>query len=154
MVQCCFSGFSCVWLFVAPMDCSPPGSSVHGVSQARILEWVATSFSRGSPRPRDWTQVSYTGRQILYHLTYQGSPLFVLTLFKRMLAWATGQTKANHKRRRLQQGAELLSCAACPAFTPDRCGHHASTGPVHSQCSTGTGWTDTKSGRLSKRFKK
>ena len=31
-----------------PMDCSPPGSSVHGIFQARILEWVAISFSRGS----------------------------------------------------------------------------------------------------------
>ena len=40
-----------------PMDCSPPGSSVHGISQARILEWVAISFSRGSSKPRDWTQV-------------------------------------------------------------------------------------------------
>ena len=36
-----------------PMDCSPPGSSVHGVSQARILEWVAMPFSRGSSQPRD-----------------------------------------------------------------------------------------------------
>ena len=41
-----------------PMNCSPPGSSVHGILQARILEWVAISFSRGSSRPRDWTQVS------------------------------------------------------------------------------------------------
>ena len=41
-----------------PMDCSPPGSSVHGISQARILEWVAISFSRGFSRPRDWTRVS------------------------------------------------------------------------------------------------
>ena len=41
-----------------PMDCSSPGSSVHGILQARILEWVAISFSRGSSRPRDWTQVS------------------------------------------------------------------------------------------------
>ena len=40
-----------------PMDCSPPGCSVHGISQARILESVATSFSRGSSRPRDRTQV-------------------------------------------------------------------------------------------------
>ena len=46
-----------------PMDCSPPGSSAHGIFQARILEWVATSFSRVSSRPRDWTQVScITGR--------------------------------------------------------------------------------------------
>ena len=41
-----------------PMDCSPPGSSVHGVSQARILEWVAISFSRGSSWFRDQTCVS------------------------------------------------------------------------------------------------
>ena len=40
------------------MDCSPPGSSVHGILQARILEWVAISFSRGSSQPSDWTQVS------------------------------------------------------------------------------------------------
>ena len=48
------------------MDCSPPGSSVHGIFQARILEWVAISFSRGSSRPRDGTCVSCIGRWILY----------------------------------------------------------------------------------------
>ena len=42
-----------------PMDCSPPGSSVHGVLQARMLEWVAMPFSRGSSWPRDWTRISY-----------------------------------------------------------------------------------------------
>ena len=41
-----------------PMDCSLPGSSVHGIFQARILEWVAISFSRRSSIPRDWTWVS------------------------------------------------------------------------------------------------
>ena len=41
-----------------PMDCSPPGSSVHEILQARILDWVAISFSRGSSWPRDRTQVS------------------------------------------------------------------------------------------------
>ena len=41
-----------------PKDCSLPGSSTHGVFQAKVLEWVAISFSRGSSRPRDWTQVS------------------------------------------------------------------------------------------------
>ena len=45
---------------VAAADCSPPGSSVHGILQARILEWVAFPFSRGSSRPRDQTQVSHT----------------------------------------------------------------------------------------------
>ena len=43
---------------VTPMDCSPPGSSVHGILQARILEWVAIPFSRGPSRPRDQIQVS------------------------------------------------------------------------------------------------
>ena len=42
-----------------PMDCSPPGSSVHGIYQAGILEWVIISFSRGSSWPRDRTQVSH-----------------------------------------------------------------------------------------------
>ena len=42
---------SCVWLFATPVDCSLPGSSVHGILQARILEWVAISFSRDLPNP-------------------------------------------------------------------------------------------------------
>ena len=53
-----------------PMDCILPGASVHGVLQARILEWVTTSFSRGSSQPRDQTHVSRVsciGRQIPYH---------------------------------------------------------------------------------------
>ena len=55
-----------------PMDCNPPGSSVHEIFQARILEWVAISFSRGSSQPRDRTHVSYIGRQILPCLSHQG----------------------------------------------------------------------------------
>ena len=50
-----------------PVDCSPPGSSVHGVLQTRILEWVVISFCMGSSRPRDWTHVSCIGRHTLYH---------------------------------------------------------------------------------------
>ena len=50
-----------------PMDCSPPGSSIHGISQARILEWIAIPFSRGSSWPRDQTHVFSIGRQTLYH---------------------------------------------------------------------------------------
>ena len=49
----------CVWVLVSqlcptlchPTDCSPPGTSVHGILQARILEWIAIPFSRGSPQP-------------------------------------------------------------------------------------------------------
>ena len=52
-----------VQLFATP-DCSLPGSSIHGILQAIILEWVAISFSRGSSRPRDRTWVSrVTGRR-------------------------------------------------------------------------------------------
>ena len=53
-----------------PLDCSLSGFSVHGISQARLLEWVAIPFSRGSSRPRDGTRVSWVtfiGRRILYH---------------------------------------------------------------------------------------
>ena len=55
-----------------PMDCSLSGSSVHRIFQARVLEWVAISFSRGSSRPRDWTQVSHT-------------------VGRRFTVWATGE---------------------------------------------------------------
>ena len=68
-----------------PMDCSLPGSSVHGIFQARILEWVAISCFRGSSRFRDWTHVScvcYIGRQILYH-------------------WATWEAPFRHKEYQL-----------------------------------------------------
>ena len=49
------------------MDCSPPASSVHGILQARILVWVAISFSRGSTQPSGRTLISCIGRHVLYH---------------------------------------------------------------------------------------
>ena len=66
------------------MDGSPPGSSVHVIFQAKILEWAAISFSRGSSWPRNRTYVScvsYSGRRILYHLSHQGSRSMLYTLF-------------------------------------------------------------------------
>ena len=59
--------FSCVRLFCDPIDCSPPGSSTHGISLARILEWVGISFSRGYSWPKDWSRVSCISREIPYH---------------------------------------------------------------------------------------
>ena len=59
------------------MDCSPPGSSVHGILQARILEWIAMSSSRESSQPRDGTHVSYIfcfGRQGALPLAPPGKP--------------------------------------------------------------------------------
>ena len=71
-----WKSLSFVWL-CDPMDCSPPGSSVHGILQTRILEWVTIPFSRGSFQPRNWTQVSHiaggfftvwaTGKSYLSH---------------------------------------------------------------------------------------
>ena len=63
---CCLVPKSCPTV-CDPMDCSPPGSSVHGISQARILEWIAISFSRGSSQPRDQTLISCISKRILYH---------------------------------------------------------------------------------------
>ena len=58
-----------------PVDCSLPGSSIHGILQARILEWVAISFSRGSSPPRDRTQVScIAGRRFTLWATRKAHP--------------------------------------------------------------------------------
>ena len=86
------------------MDCSLPGSSVHGILQARILEWVAISFSRGSSQPRDWTQVSCiagrfltiwaAGRLYLIHMLpvfdsfTSDSPVFDLPLDHHPAPWS------------------------------------------------------------------
>ena len=85
-----------------PMDYSPPGSTVHEIFQARILEWVAISFSRGSSQPRDWTQVSCTAgrfftdgatrkalslRQILVPSVFQTARIWVLLMFCFLFCW-------------------------------------------------------------------
>ena len=68
------SHFSCVQ-FCDPVDCSLPGSSVHRILQAKILEWVAISFFRESSCPRDQTPISYTciSRWVLYHWGFADS---------------------------------------------------------------------------------
>ena len=58
---------SCVQTLCDPMDCSEPGSSVHGILQVKIVQWIAIPFSRGSSQPRNQTHVCCIGRQILYH---------------------------------------------------------------------------------------
>ena len=60
-----------------PMNCSLPGSSVHGDSPGKNTEWVALPFSRGSSWPRNQPLVSCIGRQILYCLSHQRSPFLV-----------------------------------------------------------------------------
>ena len=63
-----------------PMNCSSPGFSVHGILQARILEWVAIPFSRGSSQPRDWTTSPSLQADSL-PLSHQGSLLETPWLF-------------------------------------------------------------------------
>ena len=63
-----------------PMDCSLPGCSVHGISQARILEWVAIPFSRGSSWPRDQTQVSCIAGGFFTFWAARAAPLFLTEL--------------------------------------------------------------------------
>ena len=65
-VSVCAQSLCCVQLCDS-MDCSPQGSSVHGIFQARILEQVVISYSRASPRPRVQAHISYIGRRTLYH---------------------------------------------------------------------------------------
>ena len=62
-----------------PRDCGPPGSSVHVILQARILEWVAISYSKGSSQPREQTQVTCIVRQILYHCAAWEACVYVHT---------------------------------------------------------------------------
>ena len=59
-----------------PLDCSLPGSSDHGILQARILGWVAILFSRESSRPGDRTLFSYTGREVLYYWAPRDAPFY------------------------------------------------------------------------------
>ena len=63
---CCSVAKSCLFI-CTPMDCSPRGSSAHGIFQARILEWVVISSSKGFSWCMNWTCVSCSGRWIIYH---------------------------------------------------------------------------------------
>jgi len=75
-VYCCSLVTKSCLSLCNPMDCGLPGSSVHEISQARILEWVAISFSRASCQSRDQTCVFCIGRRILYHWA-TGKPIYV-----------------------------------------------------------------------------
>ena len=78
---------SCLILSI-PKDCSPPGSSVDGFLQARILEWVAMPFSRGSSQPRDQTQISHVAGGFL-------------------TVWATRQAQEHWNEQHISSAVEL-----------------------------------------------
>ena len=109
-----------------PMDCSPPGSSVHGIFQARILEWVTISSSRGSSQPRDRTLVtcvSCIGRRILYHCATWEAPSHkclgcYFTIMSKMHKLTFTSYKNNDKWMRHLPSRSFLSLTfLCP------CGH-------------------------------
>ena len=81
-IQMCVHAKSCATL-CEPTDCNPPGSSTHGLSQARVLEWVALFSSRGSSQSRDRIYISCIssiGRWILYHCsTWEAQEMLVRT---------------------------------------------------------------------------
>ena len=80
LTQTCTQSLSCVQHFCEPMGFSLPGSSVHGILQARILQWVAISSSRGSSQLRDWTYISCAScianiqGRLIAHLTEGATP--------------------------------------------------------------------------------
>ena len=81
-----------------PVEYSPPGSSVHGIFQARILEWIAIFFSRGSSQPRDQTLISLGARVPLkYHQTcfWNGDDLHFYCIYKIMLLLFSRQVMSN-----------------------------------------------------------
>ena len=80
-----------------PMDYNLPGSSVRGILQGIILEWVTMPSSRGSSWTRDWTCISCIGRWVLYHLYHLGSPQsYKLSMNILYVASLVAQTVKNH----------------------------------------------------------
>ena len=92
-----------------PMDYSTPSSSVHGVLQARILEWVATLFSRGSSWPRDRTQVTHITSRFFTVWATQGT--LITGRFYYTNSWISSQTW------RAGPGIPLLKCCLRDCFT-------------------------------------
>ena len=118
MVLTCDVAQSCPTL-CDPMDCSLPGSSIHGIFQARVLEWVAISFSRGSSQPSDLTRVSHTpGRHFTVWATREppsgprkpliGIFLFFLKASEPYTFGAPRKQKANCLLRKTEAWAHLL----------------------------------------------
>ena len=70
------------------MDCSPPGSSVHGILQGGILEWVAIPFSRGSSPLRDWAQVSCIARGFFTNWAIEEDKKQITDIFPFYKLWA------------------------------------------------------------------
>ena len=108
MIICCCCLLAKLWLFCDPKNHNPPVSSVHGIFQARMLEWAAISFSRESSQPRDPTHISCIGRQIFYQwpLRKPTDYLTYLFSFKKtlMLGKIEGRSRRGQQRMRWLDG--------------------------------------------------
>ena len=109
--KCCCLVLRHVWLPYDPMDCSPPGSSVHGILQARILQWVAISFSSGFSQPRDWTHVSCIGRWV-FTTEPQGEPLSVFIGMGNFIGYWVGRIITTV----LGKGRQFTGIGSLPTF--------------------------------------
>ena len=97
------------------MDCYPPGSSVHRISQARILQWVVTSFSKGSSQTRDWTHYLLRRQADSLPLSHLGSCYmcsntstgFCSTNFKWYFELSPRGVKSGYDHRRLKEFQRL-----------------------------------------------
>ena len=98
------------------MNCSLSGSSVHGILQARILEWVSISFSRGSFPPRDWTQVScIAGR---FFTVWTTRKVLVVLLLSRVWLFASPWTAARHASLSITNSWSLLKLMSVESVMP------------------------------------
>ena len=90
------------------MDCSPPSYSVHGISQARTLEWVAISFSRGSSQPRDQACTFCIGRWSLYHWAPRDAPSWLVRSGQPIPVALNGRTVPLFQKHQCMSLLELL----------------------------------------------
>ena len=118
---CCFFTHKVMSDSCGPMDCSPPGSSVHGIFRARILEWVAISFSRGISQPRDQIWVSF-GRQSLHHCVTWEAPIekivAVVQSLNRVRLFATPWTAAHQASLSFTISQSLLKLMPIVSMMP------------------------------------
>ena len=91
------------------MVCSPPGSSVHGISQARIMDLVTISIFKGSSQPKNWTHISCIRRWILYHWTTREVPVkcIVQCVWRKV---CPGVTNTSLKRQNISITPEISLC--------------------------------------------
>ena len=101
-----------------PMDCSLPGSSVHGISQARILEWVAMPSSRGSSRPRDPSRISY--------VSCIGSRFFTISAAREAPVFSQSGASNPRLKTMLLPIACITCCTPLLALLPEPAPHHPS----------------------------